>query len=127
MGQERRFFTRKSVSVDGTLSWVGRGRLGGKKAKSADVRTLDLSVDGARLTIAPSADVAFCQMCEITFADQSSQAIVRDVIDKADGTKVLCIQLHQPSSEFLRVIDRWLSASNESHRQLQHEWLQERG
>lgn len=125
--EERRFFTRKAVEVEGNLSWIGRGRFGAKKEKTSAVRTVDLSVDGAKLVVDPKSDVSRGQICEITFADRSSQAIVRDVIDRSGDTKIVCIQLHQPSSEFLQIIDQWLSPANEDHRKFQHEWLQQGG
>lgn len=109
------------MHVDGMLSWEGRGFIG-KKHKSLPVTTVDLSVDGSKLEIDPKADIALRQQCTITFANETSPAIVRDVIDKADGRKHVCIQFHQPSSEFLRVIDRWVS-NKSNHRSLEQDWL----
>lgn len=122
MGIERRFFSRTNVAVDGMLSWTGRGRFGSRKPKSMPVKTIDLSVDGAKVQIDPKADLELRQQCELTFVEATSPAIVRDVISKADGGKVICLQLHQPSSEFLRLIDQWL-VTNVDHERVESRWL----
>ncbi len=123
MGMERRLFKRTTIEVPGTLSWTGKGRFGGKKVKTAPIETVDLSLDGAKVAIRQDADLGVGSFCQLQMDNTSSDALVRDVVAGANGRKLLCVQLHQPPGDFLRTIDRWLTADAGGHRQLEDEWL----
>ena len=125
MGFERRLFGRTDVEIQGTLQWAVKRRIGGIKQHEEPMMTVDLSVNGAKLLVDSKVDLPVGASCRVLFADQSSPARVRKVItnDADTDTKMLSLQLEQPPTEFMRVIDQWLDAQAGGRKFAENRWF----
>lgn len=103
---ERRLFSRSEIEVDGEITWTSK-RFGRTKTHSAHVRTLDLSVDGARLIAEARPDLSVRSTCSLRFRGVESQAIVLELTDTAHGA-LIRLALHHPPPEFLAAVEHWL-------------------
>ncbi len=113
MGNERRTFERTDVAVAGQLQWQLKRRTGGIKTNSIDIRTLNLSIDGARVSTAKKTRLPAGASVRLDFNGISSPARVRGQLPDPHDTrrKILLLQFEEATPEFLQFIDRWVDAA----------------
>jgi hypothetical protein len=127
MGFERRIFARTDVEIQGYLQWQVKRRIGGIKTQKVPMQTIDLSVDGAKVLVDAKVRLPVGASLLVMFRDHSSPARVRQVLtDENDpATKMLRLQLEQPPTEFMRIIDQWLDASKGGRKFVETSWFGE--
>lgn len=123
MGMDRRMFERIEVAVEGELLWqVKRGGI--VKTNRVDVTTLDLSVDGARVTTNKRTRLPIGASVRVTFNGQQSAARIRATLPDPKDSKrrLLLIQFEEPNRDFLQVIDQWVDAGKGGNRFKSEYW-----
>lgn len=109
MGAERRLFRRTDVQVDGTLEWATKRRVGGVKNHRVAMKTVDLSVNGAKIIVGPKVKLPVGASCRITFDDASSPCRVLNAQENEQGERLLSMRLESPPQQFMQVIEKWVS------------------
>ena len=115
MQRDRRIFKRTESSVDGQLQWQVKRRTGLVKTNRTEITTIDLSVDGARITTARNTRLPIGASVLISFGDHQSSARVRALLPDPHGRsrqQLLLLQFENPSAGFLREVDRMLDENN---------------
>lgn len=113
MGMDRRMFKRTDIAVKGELVWQRRGYTGLKRTHRIEITTVDLSIDGARVTTTKKTRLPNGASVRLCFDDEETAARIRGRIPQEDGKScLLLIQFDQPGPEFLRTVDRWIDARN---------------
>ena len=125
MGFERRIFARTDVEVQGHLRWQVKRRIGGIKTHTVEMQTIDLSVEGAKVLVDSKVKLPVGASVRIIFHEESSPARVRAVVTKAgdEETQMLRLQLEQPSTDFMEIIEQWLDASKGGRKFQESSWL----
>lgn len=123
---DRRLFARTSIEVDGQVQWATKRRIGvGVKSHSTDVTTLDLSVDGAKVLLSKGVILPVGASVRLVFGSESSPARVRRVLSTTDSRKILCLNLEQPSRDFMKVIEQWLAVNAGGQKFIESYWTGE--
>ncbi len=120
---DRRMFERTEVAVDGELLWqVKRGGI--VKTNRVEITTLDLSVDGARVSSNKRARLPIGASVMVTFNGQRSAARIRATLPDPDNGKrrLLLLQFEEPNRDFLQVIDQWVDAGKGGNRFKSEYW-----
>lgn len=120
---DRRMFERTEVAVEGELLWqIKRGGL--VKTNRVEIMTLDLSVDGARVTSNKKARLPIGASVMVTFNGQRSAARIRATLPDPENSKrrLLLIQFEEPDRDFLQVIDQWVDAGRGGNRFKSEYW-----
>lgn len=109
---ERRIFARTPVEVDGSLHWATKRLIGaGTKPHEAEITTLDLSVDGAKVLLDKRHNLPPGASVRLMFGSESSPARVLEVIEARDGNQILRLNLERPDRSFMEVIEQWLDTN----------------
>jgi len=123
---ERRIVARTSVEVDGKILWATRRLIGaGTKAHEADITTLDLSVDGAKVLLDKKHALPPGASVRIVFGSESSPARVLEVIEARDHNQILRLNLELPDRPFMAVIEQWLASNAGGKKFAESYWLAE--
>lgn len=112
---DRRLFNRSAIEVDGDITWATK-RFGRTKSHTLHVKTLDLSVDGARLIAEERPDLTPRSSCRLRFRNVEAEAIVLEIADRPDGFVQIRLALHHPPAEFLAAVEHWLPTEFPDHR-----------
>ncbi len=118
MAIDRRVFERTDVTVKGQLLWQLKRRSGLVKTNRIEISTLDLSIDGARVTTSKKTRLPVGASVLITFNGQSSPARVRGILSDPQNSRqrLLLVQFIEPPAGFLQVIDQWIDAGKGGNR-----------
>ncbi len=118
MGIDRRMFERTDVAVKGELLWQLKLRSGLVKTNRVEITTIDLSVDGARVSTNKKTRLPVGASVMLTFNGERSPARVRALLPDPDNKrgKLLLLQFDEPNAAFLRVIDQWIDAGKGGNR-----------
>lgn len=111
MQNDRRIFDRNSSTVAGQLQWQVKGRTGLVHTKRLGITTVDLSIDGARVSTEKRAKLPVGASIVISFGEHESHARVRALLPDPNGKprqQLLLLQFEHPGADFLREIDRML-------------------
>ncbi len=113
MANNKRLFERTDVPLQGRLTWQKRLRTGIVKTNRVDITTVDLSIDGARVSTAKRSRLPVGASVLVSFGDYESPARVRaHLADPMSKNKqLLLLQFDAPSPEFLRHVDHMLDAA----------------
>lgn len=112
---DRRLFKRSAIQVDGEITWSAK-RLGRTKTRTLHVRTVDLSVDGARLLAEQRPALKPRSPCRLHFRNVEAEAVVLEISDTTDGLIQIRLALHHPPAEFLEAVEHWLPTEFPDHR-----------
>jgi hypothetical protein len=104
---DRRLFNRSAIEVDGEITWTTR-RFGREKTHAVHVKTLDLSVDGAKLIAEERPDLAVRSTCRLSFRNTESDAIVLELAATPDGATLIRLAMRHPPADFLAAVEQWL-------------------
>lgn len=126
MSSDRRIFERLDAAVTGELLWQLKRRSGTVKTNRIDVTTVDLSVDGARVSTSKRTRLPVGASVRLTFAGESTPARVRGVLPDPHNArrKLLLLQFDQPPAGFLQLVDQWLDAGRGGNRFKSEYWRQ---
>ena len=114
---ERRLFHRESIAMNGDLSWVTKGRLGRKQTQRSYVRTLNLSLDGARIELKGHYPFLVDAVARIQLGIRYCDVRILDVVHTGERT-ILRIFFISPDPDFVSVIEDQLpslTADRELH------------
>lgn len=119
---DRRLFKRSAIEVDGDITWTAK-RFGRSRTRTLHVKTLDLSVDGARLIAEQRPELTVRSPCRLRFRDVEAEAFVLEIADRPDGLTLIRLSLHHPPTEFLAAVEHWLPTEFPDHRpDVRPEW-----
>ena len=121
---ERRIVARTPVEVDGKILWATKRLIGaGTKARDADITTLDLSVDGAKILLDKKHSFPPGASVRLVLGNESSPARVLEVIEARDDNQILRLNLELPDRPFMEVIERWLASNAGGRKFTESYWL----
>ena len=121
---ERRIVARTPVEVDGKILWATKRLIGaGTKAHEADITTLDLSVDGAKVLLDKKHNLPPGASVRLVFGNESSPARVLDVIKARGNNQILRLNLELPDRPFMEVIEQWLASNAGGRKFGESYWL----
>lgn len=121
---ERRIVARTPVEVDGKIHWATKRLIGaGTKAHDADITTLDLSVDGAKVLVDKKHSLPPGASVRLVFGNESSPARVLEVIEARGDNQILRLNLELPDRPFMEVIEQWLASNAGGRKFAESYWL----
>ena len=106
MGMDRRLFERTGIAVEGKVLWQKK-RGGIVRTSRVKVTTIDLSIDGARLSSDKRARLPIGASVLLELEGERTAARVRGTLPSPEGKpgRVLLLQFDTPSVDFLRTVD----------------------
>ncbi len=111
---DRRFFHRVDVAANGELLWATKSRVGRVKNHRDYVRTINVSIDGAKLVLPgrhsfPNGAKARLKLgieyCEVEIL-QSDNSVM-------PGETMLRVSFLAPNARFVSVLEKWIPTSNQ--------------
>ena len=109
---ERRFFERTEAFANGELIWATRNRLGRTHTHRANLRTENVSLDGARLVLDGDHSFPLQARARLKIGLKFCEVQVQAIEDAPSGTTVLGVVFLGPTAEFLHEIERYLPIGN---------------
>lgn len=118
---ERRLFHRESIAINGELCWATKGRFGRRETQRSYLRTLNLSLDGARIELKGHFPFRVDAVARIQLGIQYCDVRVLDVEHNNDRT-ILRIFFVSPTRDFIAVVEEYLPTTTEHRGLHQGEW-----
>jgi len=106
--------------------WATRRRVGnGVKQRSIELRTVDISVEGAKVLVPSKHYLPKGASVRIEFHGDASAARVLESIKIDDATQMLRLTFEHPSQNFMRTIEEWLASGGGGRKFVEGSWLGE--
>jgi len=105
--------------------WSTRRRMGGVKTHTAEMKTIDLSVDGAKVLLEKKHHLPPGASVRLEFRGESSPARVLESVKIDSDTRLIRLTLEHPPQAFMRVIDHWLAMDAGGRKFIEGHWLGE--
>lgn len=119
---ERRAFERSSVEMNGELSWTTKLRFGRKARQRAFIRTSNLSLDGAKLSIPGEYPFAVGAIARIQLGIQYCELRILDV-RHAQNTTTLRVTFVSPSRNFVGMLEEQLAINTKARERIEGKWV----
>ncbi len=115
-------FHREDVAMNGELSWVTKGRFGRKERQNGYVRTLNLSLDGARITMRGHLPFNVGAQARIKLGLSVSDVKILDV-EHQGGSTLLRIVFLSPPHDFVAIVEEYLPVITANRQFYEGKWV----
>ena len=115
-------FHREAVAINGELAWMTKGRFGKRERQRAYVRTLNLSLDGARIGMKGELPFSVGAQARLQLGISFSDVKVLEVTHHG-GNTFLRVSFLSPGLDFVATVEERLPVITENRAFYEGKWV----
>ncbi len=115
-------FHRQDAAINGDLRWIAKGRFGRKERQRSFLRTLNLSLDGARVELKGHIPFTVGTTARIQLGIRFCDVRILDVLHEENRT-ILRLSFAAPDRDFVTQIEEYLPTSSADRAQYEGKWI----
>ncbi len=119
---ERRLFHREPAEINGELVWFTKGRLGKQRRHHSFVRTSNLSLEGAKIHLSGTHDIATGAKARLQLGIISNDVRVLEANHTGSSTW-LRVVYKEPSQQFIAYLEENLPVITEDRSRFEGKWV----
>jgi len=119
---EKRFFHRVDIAANGELQWATKSRVGRVRAHREHVRTINVSIDGAKILVPGKHRFPTGARGRLTLGIESCDVEIRHA-DVVDGDTIVRLHFLAPSQRFVAVLEKWMPISTRGRNDFLSAWM----